>query len=99
MIKCQNDLYSNFKHNQIIIDIISTEANTAAQETEERGADWKGGGERSVIAQTPSSANMIMHNAGKVKFDPPKVPVIFVLGTFTAIQTQCKCFSKFFILH
>lgn len=23
-----------------------------------------------------------MQNAGKVKFDPPKVPVIFVLGKF-----------------
>lgn len=38
-----------------------------------------------------------MQNAGKVKFDPPKVPVIFVLGTeyrnyFKTYKFQCIFF-------
>uniref|UniRef100_A0A182QP30 Adenylate kinase isoenzyme 5 n=1 Tax=Anopheles farauti TaxID=69004 RepID=A0A182QP30_9DIPT len=44
--------------------------------------DWKGGGPstRSAVVRTPKSAVAGMQNTGKVKFDPPKVPVIFVLG-------------------
>lgn len=58
-------------------------------------SDWKGGGgrgddpsqRRSAIVRSPTlgggspTANGGgMQNNGKVKFDPPKVPVIFVLG-------------------
>ncbi|XP_055678396.1 adenylate kinase isoenzyme 5 isoform X2 [Lutzomyia longipalpis] len=60
---------------------LDTEANSAAQDAEDVGADWKGGGRRrSTMLHTPLSGNFPMQNAGKVKFDPPKVPVIFVLG-------------------
>lgn len=59
---------------------IDIEANSTAPDTED--AEWKGGGGRSSI-HTPSSANMPLENTGKVKFDPPSVPVIFVLGTRT----------------
>lgn len=60
------------------------ESNTSAQETEDSATAWKGGGasreQRSAIIRTPKSGNYQMQNIGKVKFDPPKVPVIFVLG-------------------
>ncbi|XP_037051697.1 adenylate kinase isoenzyme 5 isoform X3 [Bradysia coprophila] len=59
---------------------LDTEANSAAQESDDPGNEWKGGGERSATSRILSSANLPMQNAGKVKFDPPKVPVIFVLG-------------------
>lgn len=43
--------------------------------------DWKGGGQNgSVITRSPKSAAPQMANIGKVKFQPPNVPVIFVLG-------------------
>lgn len=60
------------------------EANSTAPDTED--AEWRGGG-RSTL-QTPLSTNMPLENTGKVKFDPPSVPVIFVLGkiSFTAEQ-------------
>ncbi|GAB0098163.1 adenylate kinase isoenzyme 5 [Sergentomyia squamirostris] len=60
---------------------LDTEANSAAQDPEGASADWKGGGRRrSTMLRTPLSGNFPMQNPGKVKFDPPKVPVIFVLG-------------------
>lgn len=64
-----------------IYDLSISEANSAAQESDDPGNEWKGGGERSATSRILSSANLPMQNAGKVKFDPPKVPVIFVLGT------------------
>lgn len=47
--------------------------------------DWKGGGGQNgsqIITRSPKSANIPpqMANIGKVKFQPPNVPVIFVLG-------------------
>lgn len=57
---------------------MATEANSTAPETEE--GEWKGGGGRSATIQTPLGTNMPLENTGKVKFDPPLVPVIFVLG-------------------
>lgn len=58
---------------------METEANSTAPETEE--GEWKGGGAgRSASIQTPLGTNMPLENTGKVKFDPPLVPVIFVLG-------------------
>ncbi|XP_037913203.1 adenylate kinase isoenzyme 5 isoform X1 [Hermetia illucens] len=59
---------------------LDTDANTS-QEAEDPGADWKGGGHpRSAPIRSASLAGMPMQNAGKIKFEPPKVPVIFVLG-------------------
>lgn len=52
------------------------EANSTAPDTED--AEWRGGGQSRI--HTPMSTNMALENAGKVKFDPPSVPVIFVLG-------------------
>lgn len=80
--------------NLFFFELNSTEANTAAPDSEEPRTDWKGGGGGNVRTDsiaTPQSAtndsnaiissnNNTMHNPGKVKFEPPKVPVIFVLG-------------------
>uniref|UniRef100_A0A182K1R9 Adenylate kinase isoenzyme 5 n=1 Tax=Anopheles christyi TaxID=43041 RepID=A0A182K1R9_9DIPT len=59
---------------------LDTEKNNTASDLED--PDWKGGGPstRSAVVRTPKSAITGMQNTGKVKFDPPKVPVIFVLG-------------------
>lgn len=60
---------------------METEANSSAPDTED--GEWKGGGgrgERSATIQTPIGTSMPLENTGKVKFDPPLVPVIFVLG-------------------
>ncbi|XP_052867793.1 adenylate kinase isoenzyme 5 [Anopheles cruzii] len=59
---------------------LDTDKNNSASDIED--PDWKGGGQgsRSTAVRTPRSANNGMQNVGKVKFDPPKVPVIFVLG-------------------
>lgn len=55
------------------------EANSTAPDSEE--AEWKGRGGESRSGTSKTSANgMAVQNAGKVKFDPPSVPVIFVLG-------------------
>lgn len=44
--------------------------------------EWKGGGRAGsqIITRSPKSGNQKMANIGKVKFQPPNVPVIFVLG-------------------
>ncbi|XP_070509168.1 adenylate kinase isoenzyme 5 [Chironomus tepperi] len=53
---------------------------------EDRIQEWKGGGgrldESQIITQSPKSEKFVpqMANVGKVKFQPPNVPVIFVLG-------------------
>ena len=53
---------------------------------EDRIQEWKGGGgrldESQIITQSPKRENSVpqMANVGKVKFQPPNVPVIFVLG-------------------
>ncbi|XP_053675840.1 uncharacterized protein LOC128726079 [Anopheles nili] len=59
---------------------LDTDKNNTASDIED--PDWKGGGpsSRSAVVRTPRSAIAGMQNTGKVKFDPPKVPVIFVLG-------------------
>ncbi|XP_055589083.1 uncharacterized protein LOC129741383 [Uranotaenia lowii] len=73
---------------------LDTDKSNTTQEVEE--SDWKGGGGRGdasrlAIVRSPTlgaGGSPInggggaggMHNTGKVKFDPPKVPVIFVLG-------------------
>ena len=51
---------------------------------DQENADWKGGGIQNgqVLSQSPKSASIApqMANIGKVKFQAPNVPVIFVLG-------------------
>lgn len=69
-----------------------SEANTSAQETNE-STDWKGGGgQNSANVRTPASGTFPMQNLGKVKFDPPKVPVIFVLGELLIYKLQYKTY-------
>jgi hypothetical protein len=67
----------------------SVEANAAkalaeseALAEEQAMQEWKGGGraESQIITRSPKSGNQQMANIGKVKFQPPNVPVIFVLG-------------------
>lgn len=74
-----NIICSLFLNLKSILFHIIVEANTASQEADESATDWKGGGSHSG-AQTGRTADSSMNDAGKVKFDPPKVPVIFVLG-------------------
>lgn len=55
---------------------------TAAQDFDEQGSEWK---YSQNIANTArfSSTNkdgLNIQNTGKIKFSPPRVPVIFVLG-------------------
>jgi hypothetical protein len=54
--------------------------------------DASGGGrqELQTITRSPKSGNRQMANIGKVKFQPPNVPVIFVLGLLFAIS---ECFQ------
>jgi hypothetical protein len=52
---------------------------TNVQELDENGWTIDGNVRRSATG-TPSNAVVSMQNVVKVKFDPPKVPVIFVLG-------------------
>lgn len=81
---------------------VAAEANsTAAPESEE--AEWKNrsGESRSETIKTPISANMPLANTGKVKFDPPSVPVIFVLGSDFSTVFSSKFFALilFYLLH
>lgn len=67
----------------------STEANVSAQEEGAEG--WKGGeggvgSRRGSRLGTSESGQFPMQNGGRVKFDPPKVPVIFVLGMFRSTR-------------
>ncbi|XP_053696268.1 adenylate kinase isoenzyme 5 [Sabethes cyaneus] len=68
---------------------LDTDKSNTVQEVEE--TDWKGGGRggdsRVAIVASPTHSGVggnrrgaAMQNVGKVKFDPPKVPVIFILG-------------------
>jgi Adenylate kinase len=71
--------FSSYFHRLNTIFSFILESNTAAQE--DSGTDWKGG--RASTAnrvRTPKSGAPPMQNVGKVKFDPPSVPVIFILG-------------------
>lgn len=50
-------------------------------ELDQKIGEWRGGGQQGsqIITRSPKSGNR-MANVGKVKFQPPNVPVIFVLG-------------------
>jgi len=62
----------------------SQAARAAAEEADETPLqhEWKGGGrtESQIITRSPKSGKAQMANVGKVKFQTPNVPVIFVLG-------------------
>lgn len=53
------------------------EANSSAVDPEE--SEWKDSRSENRSA---TASNMPLENTGKVKFDPPTVPVIFVLGNY-----------------
>ncbi|KAM7352482.1 uncharacterized protein ACRADG_004978 isoform 2-T2 [Cochliomyia hominivorax] len=76
---------------------------SAAQDTGEQGNEWNrtqnqnsasGGGGRVGVGS--ANTNVIdMQNAGKIKFDTPKVPVIFVLGgPGSGKVTHCDTFMQ-----
>ncbi|XP_034667922.1 adenylate kinase isoenzyme 5 isoform X1 [Drosophila subobscura] len=80
---------------------------SAAQDTGEPGNDWNhtrnrngqnsGDLEAAAIASgaTTNVVGIDMQNAGKIKFDPPKVPVIFVLGgPGSGKVTHCDTFMQ-----
>ncbi|XP_002036291.2 adenylate kinase isoenzyme 5 isoform X3 [Drosophila sechellia] len=81
---------------------------SAAQDTGEPGNDWNltrnrngqnaGDLEAAAAAGRLGSTNVgaiDMQNAGKIKFDPPKVPVIFVLGgPGSGKVTHCDTFMQ-----
>lgn len=67
-----------------------SEANVSAQED---GAEvWKGGGGAEGLRRgsrpITTESQFPMQN-GRVKFDPPTVPVIFVLGGFNTLIIIC----------
>jgi hypothetical protein len=75
----------------ILVFFLAHNAEAKASHTSEELEDeaiqeWKGGGAQygsQIITQSPRSENNAapqMANIGKVKFQPPNVPVIFVLG-------------------
>lgn len=64
-------------------DFLESKASHSSDDAEDQIAmqDWKGGGGDLQILQSPkASAAPQMANIGKVKFQPPNVPVIFILG-------------------
>nr|XP_043068619.1 adenylate kinase isoenzyme 5 isoform X2 [Drosophila bipectinata] len=81
---------------------------TAAQDTGEQGNDWNHtrnrNGQNAGDLETAAAAGHLgstniggidMQNAGKIKFDPPKVPVIFVLGgPGSGKVTHCDTFMQ-----
>ncbi|XP_017155414.1 adenylate kinase isoenzyme 5 isoform X1 [Drosophila miranda] len=81
---------------------------SAAQDTGEPGNDWNhtrnrngqnsGDLEAAAAAAAAGTTNAVaidMQNAGKIKFDPPKVPVIFVLGgPGSGKVTHCDTFMQ-----
>ncbi|XP_061390134.1 adenylate kinase isoenzyme 5 [Musca vetustissima] len=76
---------------------------SAAQDTGEQGNEWNrttqnqnsasaGGGR---LVGSPNINATDMQNVGKIKFDPPKVPVIFVLGgPGSGKVTHCDTFMQ-----
>ncbi|XP_037959021.1 adenylate kinase isoenzyme 5 [Teleopsis dalmanni] len=70
----------------------------AAQDTGEQGNDWNRTRNQSNINERAGSGNIAaidIPNAGKIKFDPPKVPVIFVLGgPGSGKVTHCDTFMQ-----
>jgi len=81
---------------------------SAAQDTGEPGNDWsltrnrnaQNAGDLEVAAAagrlgSTNVGGIDMQNAGKIKFDPPKVPVIFVLGgPGSGKVTHCDTFMQ-----
>ncbi|KMY89193.1 adenylate kinase isoenzyme 5 isoform X1 [Drosophila simulans] len=81
---------------------------SAAQDTGEPGNDWNltrnRNGQNAGDLETAAAAGRLgstnvgaidMQNAGKIKFDPPKVPVIFVLGgPGSGKVTHCDTFMQ-----
>ncbi|KAG5675852.1 hypothetical protein PVAND_005721 [Polypedilum vanderplanki] len=70
----------------ICMDTEAKASHTSEEIEDEAIQEWKGGGAHygsQIITQSPRSENTAvpqMANIGKVKFQPPNVPVIFVLG-------------------
>ncbi|XP_028898851.1 adenylate kinase isoenzyme 5 isoform X2 [Zeugodacus cucurbitae] len=71
---------------------------SAAQDTGEQGNDWSHIRNQNSANGRIGTGNMVaidMQNAGKIKFDPPKVPVIFVLGgPGSGKVTHCDTFMQ-----
>jgi len=69
---------------------VSTEQQNGSQvfEGQQHGGReaWRQEEEDPRFATTPPDGQYTMHNGGHVKFEVPKVPVIFVLGKITFLQ-------------
>ncbi|XP_055387273.1 adenylate kinase isoenzyme 5 [Condylostylus longicornis] len=59
---------------------ICLDTDSSEPENSEENSRWKGTEKNSDQIETISDANILNRNTDKIKFDPPKVPVIFVLG-------------------
>lgn len=70
------------KHENVEAHAAKAQAESEALAEEQTLQEWKGGGRTGsqIITRSPKSGNQKMANIGKVKFQPPNVPVIFVLG-------------------
>lgn len=84
----------------LILSFLTFSDASAAQDTGEQGDEWNRtqnpNSARDARAAGSANVNAIdMQNAGKIKFDPPKVPVIFVLGgPGSGKVTHCDTFMQ-----
>ncbi|XP_055852067.1 adenylate kinase isoenzyme 5 isoform X2 [Episyrphus balteatus] len=77
---------------------LDTDASAAQDTNETANEAWKRTNPRNTNSASGSAINVPladMDNAGKIKFDPPKVPVIFVLGgPGSGKVTHCDTFMQ-----
>ncbi|XP_055906163.1 adenylate kinase isoenzyme 5 isoform X2 [Eupeodes corollae] len=78
---------------------LDTDASAAQDTNETANEAWKRTNPRNTNSPSGGSAINVpladMENAGKIKFDPPKVPVIFVLGgPGSGKVTHCDTFMQ-----
>lgn len=83
--------------------MIEAKASHSSEEIEEDtiSRDWKGGGTingSQVITQSPSNSVPQMANIGKVKFQPPNVPVILLLKKLYACVTLSFLIFRFQVI-
>lgn len=63
--------------------LLPERAQSGHDEFEEESSDgWMGGQSDFRYARTPPEGQFPQQNAGIVKFEAPKVPVVFVLGMY-----------------
>lgn len=65
---------------QIVYTVYFSEPSDESQQFEDEADSWATPARATNVTST--EGQMAMHNRVQVQFDPPKVPVIFVLGNY-----------------